>query len=300
MKDAMNKAVQRVELSGEDKLELKAIERRFNMLVTPLKQCIVASQKLDSVARLSLNHAKELVEEFLKFLSSLSSDIAYKMGGNFERNAVGILSTQIQYFRQELDFAVINVLTTLAVHNSALDTMDSSAHNVSLSSLLKASQRISSMTSITGKIYSVKGRFFILSKRIAGDKRNTCNVFDEIDWEEEKSPAAEEPEDSPKLEQSAGVWRKEESLAKLVVSLNLVLNIYVLQVFVEKMPKYNFYINHELNFQCREVAELGIEELTDNKLAYNWKSVINADTEYELIVPLYVEGVEHKAGRVRG
>jgi hypothetical protein len=73
--------MQRTELSNEDKLELRAIERRLNMLILPLNQCIIASQKLDSVARLSLNHAKELVEELFKFLSSLSSDIAYKVGG---------------------------------------------------------------------------------------------------------------------------------------------------------------------------------------------------------------------------
>ena len=83
VKDTVNKFVQRVELSAGDKLELRAIERRLNMLILPLNQCIIASQKLDSVARLSLNHAKELVEEFLKFLSSLSSDTAYKVGGKF-------------------------------------------------------------------------------------------------------------------------------------------------------------------------------------------------------------------------
>ena len=83
VKDSVSKFMQRIEVSPEDKLELRAIERRLNMLILPLNQCIIASQKLDSVARLSLNHAKELVEELLKFLSTLSSDIPYKVGGKY-------------------------------------------------------------------------------------------------------------------------------------------------------------------------------------------------------------------------
>ncbi len=83
MKDAVNKFMQKPEVSEEDKLELKAIERRLNMLMLPLNQCIVASQRLDSVTRLSLNHAKELVEELIKFLATLASDIPYKVGGTF-------------------------------------------------------------------------------------------------------------------------------------------------------------------------------------------------------------------------
>ena len=151
------------------------------------------------------------------------------------------------------------------------------------------------MTSITGKIYSVKGSFFILSEKIANNKRNLYNVFEDIDWEDEKSPIKKEQKEPPKEEKkSAPIWRQEESIAKLVISLNLVLNIYVLQIFIDKQPKYNFYINYDLNFQNQKASDLGIEKLPKNKQIYHWKSIIDSNVEYELIVYLLLT-IEHKA-----
>ena len=169
--------------------------------------------------------------------------------------------------------------------------MDLSSQNdngISLSSLLKASQRLSSMTSIRGKIYSIKGNFFIFSEKILRSKGN--NVFENIDWEETKSEVKDKEiqfskreEDKPKT-----VWRQEGGLAKFVISLNLVLNIYVLQIYIDKKPKFNFYINYDLSFDCKKSSELGLEKFLDDELLYHWKSIINPDTEYELIV-LFVD-----------
>jgi len=80
VKDTVNKFLQKPEISEDDRLELRSIERRLNMLIHPLNQCILASQNLDSVTRLSLNHTKDLIDELIKFLSSLISDIPYKIG----------------------------------------------------------------------------------------------------------------------------------------------------------------------------------------------------------------------------
>eukprot|EP01022_Parablepharisma_sp_SALTPOND_P008738 TRINITY_DN136812_c0_g1_i1.p1 TRINITY_DN136812_c0_g1~~TRINITY_DN136812_c0_g1_i1.p1 ORF type:complete len:300 (-),score=23.08 TRINITY_DN136812_c0_g1_i1:464-1363(-) len=288
--------MQKPEVSAEDKLELRAIERRLNILMLPLNQCILTSQRLDSVTRLSLNHAKELVEELFKFLSTLSSDIPYKVGGILfpQVNQLGPLSAQLQYFRQELDFASTTVLSTLAVHDNATDIIDFSVQNketISLSSLLKASQKLCSMTDITGRVYSVKGRFFILTEKIISGEEEVSNVFEEKPAKPTSFLEENEEVKADKKVVKEKAWKQEGEKAELVIALNLVLNIYVLQIFIADTPKYSFYIDYALKFRYRNASELesfpllnGSALQEESPFIYHWRSTIEPEAEYELIV----------------
>ena len=115
------------------------------------------------------------------------------------------------------------------------------------------------MTDITGKVYSAKGRLFVLSENISagkhkngGTEEESLNVFEEMLQEEEfEDEKVKEHQKVPRikskslLEENAALipkseekpakqrtWRQEGSLCELVISLNLVLNIYVLQIFL--------------------------------------------------------------------
>ncbi len=324
------------------------------------------------MARLSLNHAKELIEELIRFLNGLGGDSAYKIGGIIQqrRNRIERLSMQLQYFRRELDFASVAVLSTLAVHGHMVEAIVASSKNpaaISLSSLLKASQRLCSMTDITGRIYTAKGRFFVLSERIRPGKGENIfaveaepeEVENENEFEDFKSPANEShskalqqtkslleagpkdpgkpavPEEESKEKKAEDenkppekIWRQEGPTAELAVSLNLVLNMYVLQIFVQdpkaeeepelkpepkpkpSQAKYTFYIDYDLHFRVCDSGNLGIKELVGGtalqdpgakSTVFHWRSTIDPDVEYEVIVnPYPITAIEHATGRARG
>ena len=220
----------------------------------------------------------------------------------------------------------------MAVHSNMAETINSSSASqdaISLSSLLKASQRLYSMTDITGKVWSAKGKFFVLSEKISSVKKEAENLHEDNYFLEEekvpkpkakslleqKDPATKKTsrETKPEIKEEAKLplteraWRQEGTIAELMISLNLVLNMYVLQIFVsnkeeEGSPfgessetgpmKYSFYIDYDLHFRSRDAADLGLHTLltgtalqdTGKSLVYHWKSTIDPETEYEVVV----------------
>lgn len=179
---------------------------------------------------------------------------------------------------------------------------------------------MSSITNITGKIYTVRGKLYVLSENISLKKEKSLNVFEEMLIEEnEKNKSSGKPikkheeenlEEQKILEKVAPEpkkWRQEGEICEMAISLNLVLNIYVLQILMEdketpseNFARFNFYIDYDLNFRYRNIAELSIPlkesekesalpseaAKLPTKYVFHWKSSIDPEAEYELVVLL--------------
>ena len=184
------------------------------------------------------------------------------------------------------------VLSTLAVNNYGSKQYKGKCVNtVSLSALLKASQRLSSMIDITGTICVTKGKFF---SRLLG--------YNE-DKEDSNSLANSKDEESKELQ-----WKQEGINAELIISLNMILNMYVLQVYVqdksnpsnilhmgrkETQTKRTFYISYDLQFKYIDATNLNLPKVyqpAQNELAISsdlmktiknfvfcWKHTIDPD-----------------------
>ena len=151
-----------------------------------------------------------------------------------------------------MDFVSLAVLSTLSIKNySAESYIKKCTNTVSLSALLKASQRLSSMTDITGSICVTKGKFF---------SRNMNPDIHSSEIEESKNK---------------NNWKQEGMNAELIISLNIILNMYVLQIYVqdkanashilhmgrkESQVKRSFYINYDLHFKYVDAESLGISK----------------------------------------
>ncbi len=198
----------------------------------------------------------------------------------------------------------VAVLSTLSVQEPSTSNSESKSPDaISLSALLKASQRLSSMTDITGNICVIKGRLFVLvppSEIVV--PQSLMQSVEKVQQEKEEEKKAR--------------WRQEGATAELVVSLNMVLDMYVLQVHVQDKvaatdalhmgrrdtkTKYCFYIDYDLRFRYINAAELGLSgspvsksgsgpgadlpmfpEIAKNikNFAFHWKHTIDPDLDY--------------------
>ena len=242
------------------------------------------------------------MEELLKFLSNLSAD-PQKIGGILPPFIPIGLGTDLQYFRRELDFVSVAVLSTLAVHNyTAESALSKKQDAISLSALLKASQRLSSMTDITGNICVTKGKFFILTERVKSEAGDLSREPESKSLNTQLLAAEEEEKEV--------AWKQEGLNAELVISLNMMLNTYVLQIYVqeksgpsdslhmgrkENQAKYSFYINYDLHFRYLNASELGSLNVSGSKLqdsplfpevaktiknfVFHWKYTIDPDAD---------------------
>eukprot|EP00826_Nyctotherus_ovalis_P012715 TRINITY_DN13389_c0_g1_i1.p1 TRINITY_DN13389_c0_g1~~TRINITY_DN13389_c0_g1_i1.p1 ORF type:complete len:199 (-),score=52.94 TRINITY_DN13389_c0_g1_i1:316-912(-) len=151
-----------------------------------------------------------------------------------------------------MDFVSLAVLSTLTVNDYNSETnKEKCIGTVSLSALLKASQRLSSMTDITGTICVTKGKFFSRKNR------------EDLEGSGEECKGETE-------------WRQEGLTSELTISLNMVLSMYVLQVYAqdkaspsnvlhmgrkETQVKRTFYINYDLLFRYVDAASVELSKV---------------------------------------
>jgi hypothetical protein len=156
-----------------------------------------------------------------------------------------------------MDFVSLAVLSTLVVNNYGVEQhKEKCIDTISLSALLKASQRLSSMTDIAGTICVTKGKFFSRLLNYKHDPNNSVSS---------------EQEESKQLQ-----WKQEGINAELIISLNIMLNMYVLQVYVqdksnpsnvlhmgrrETQIKHTFYINYDLQFKYIDATSLDLSKV---------------------------------------
>jgi len=232
-----------------------------------------------------------LVEELIKYLSELTQKCILTIP--IFRKAIN--SSQLRYYRRELDFVSMAVLSTLAVNEiNSLEIHSKCKDAISLSALLKASHRLSTMTDITGSICVTKGKFFIriqrkIEQQEKQEKKKEIDMpFMEPSDPAEKIPIKEKPEEIPIIKSEPKfekIWKQAGINAELVISLNMVLNMYILQIYMqdksspldslhigrhETQAKRSFYISNDLHFKYIDSEEIELK---------NGKSLIKPQSE---------------------
>lgn len=138
-----------------------AIHKRVECLIQPLNYCVMWAKDKDSCIQPIIQYAYDLVQSVTDFLDKVKF-VADEVDP-FTRVLESESSQKVDHFLRELEFACNSVSMAVAITRTLASS--DGERQVSPSALLKASMRISEMTSRSGDLFAIKGSLY---KRLSG------------------------------------------------------------------------------------------------------------------------------------